>query len=60
LISQVNYGRPRAGTGLWAAEDAVLRVDFAADGRAAKVEVGDTALLPRPSLLDRLRARLGL
>lgn len=48
----------------WAAEDAVLSVEFNDDhdGRAVAVQVHDSVLIDRPPtpLLDRLRARLGL
>ena len=45
---------------LWAAEDGLLVVDFGSDGRADGVMVCDPELSPAPSLLGRLRARLGL
>jgi hypothetical protein len=45
---------------LWTADDGELCVDFAADGRASSDQIGDVIVVPRPSWLNRLRARLGL
>jgi hypothetical protein len=45
---------------MWYADDAVLAVDFATDGRAIQVEIIEPVIAYRPSILDRLRKRLGL
>jgi outer membrane protein assembly factor BamE (lipoprotein component of BamABCDE complex) len=45
---------------MWCADDAVLAVDFGIDGRAVRIDLMEPDVFYRPSLFDRLRARLGL
>ena len=45
---------------IWTAGDSELLVDFGYDGRVAWAEVIEVSDIPRPPLIDRLRAWLGL
>ena len=58
LIWQVGRGEWQE---IWAAEDAAFGIDLSDDGRVTRVWITEPHLAYRaPTILDRLRARVGL